>query len=172
MTALDVVLAAFLCASVYTDLRWRKVPNALIAAAALLGTALRAAAGGLPGLADGAAGLLAGVLLLLIPFAVRGVGAGDVKVLAVVGLLKGAHFAAWTFLTGAVAGGVMAAVTLLARRQLGNSCRRIAHHFWVAWAVRGLSLALAPPGGGEDLPAVPYTLAILCGAAFTFFCGL
>ena len=171
MTALDAVLAAFLCASVYTDLRWRKVPNAVVLAAVLLGALLRAVYGGMAGLAEGAAGLLAGLLLLVIPFAAGGIGAGDVKVLAVVGLYEGARFAAWTFAAGAVAGGALAAASLLARGRLGASVRRIASHLWVAWAARRLSLALVPPGGGEGLPAVPYTLAIVCGAAFTFFFG-
>ncbi|SHI69226.1 A24 family peptidase [Desulfofundulus thermosubterraneus] len=168
MSILDAVLAAFLCCSVYTDLRWRRIPNALVAAFMGAGFILRLAGGGPAGLLEGCLGLVIGALLLLIPFWAGGVGAGDVKMLAMIGLYKGAHFATWTFLAGALAGGVLAALFLLGRRHLVSSLRCVGRHLWLAWALGKLSLALVPPPGGEDLPAVPYALAIFCGATVVF----
>ena len=101
-------LGGLLLGAACTDLAWRKIPNWLIAIG--LGAFL-AVAGGLLYLRDAA--LLAGCLragalafaLHLVPYACKSMGAGDVKLALVVGLLMG--WEAWlgyleTFCTLAV----------------------------------------------------------------------
>ena len=96
------------------DVRTRKIPNWLTFPAILLGLALNVASAGAAGLWAAVLGTAAGIALLLAPFAMGGMGAGDVKILAAVGALNGATFAFRTFVYGTVAGGVMAVLVITA----------------------------------------------------------
>ncbi|MBC7253094.1 MAG: prepilin peptidase [Actinobacteria bacterium] len=99
----------------YHDLRWRKVPNRLILAGLICGTAA-AALGGFPDLLRGMEGILLGTALLLPFFLLGGVGGGDVKSLAVIGLFTGPSLLLTSFFWGACAGGGLALLSLAVRR--------------------------------------------------------
>ncbi len=144
-------LVAVLALGAYWDLRWRKIPNWLTLGAAVAGLGLRTAAAGLPGAWESLAGWLLGCLLLFLPFALRGMGAGDVKLLAATGALGGPAFVFWTFIYGALCGGVMALAALARRGGVADLCRRAAAalRFATVYVVR---LGALPPGA-TDLPA-------------------
>ncbi|MDI6874744.1 prepilin peptidase [Candidatus Solincola sp.] len=99
----------------YFDFRWRKVPNRLILAGLICGAAA-AAWGGRSDLLRGGAGFLLGTALLLPFFLLGGVGGGDVKSLAIIGLFTGPSLLLTSFFWGACAGGGIALLSLLARR--------------------------------------------------------
>jgi prepilin peptidase CpaA len=111
-----IFLWAFAAAVAYSDLRYRRVSNRFILAAMAAALAL-AACGGWDTLRCGFAGLFLGFLLLLPAFILRMVGGGDVKSLAVIGLIAGPGLLWTSFLCGAAAGG-LAAVALIAARRL------------------------------------------------------
>jgi len=113
-TAKLILLCLFAASAAYVDLRHRRVPNQLIVIAAA-GGGILAVCGGLCCLRSAACGLLLGFSLLLPAFILRMVGGGDVKSLAVLGLLTGPGLLWVSFLRGAAAGG-LAAVVLLAVR--------------------------------------------------------
>ena len=101
--------------AVVTDLRSRRIPNWLTGGALALGLLggfwLGGPSGGLSALGGAALGLL-----ILLPFyAVRGMGAGDVKLLAAVGALLGYQTLLPIAFYGAMAGGVLSLV-IMARR--------------------------------------------------------
>lgn len=98
------------------DLARRRMPNWLTFGLMGLGLGMGFIAGGSAGLAVSLQGLLLGGALLFIPFLLGGMGAGDVKLLAAIGALKGPFFVLWAFLYGALAGGVLAVGALLAGR--------------------------------------------------------
>ncbi|WP_123043083.1 A24 family peptidase [Cohnella candidum] len=98
--------AAAIC--VATDLKNRKIYNAVIfpsLAAALL---IHACQRGWSGLAEGLLGFLVGLGILLIPYLMGGMGAGDVKMLALVGMLKGMAFVLESAVYMALIGAVIA----------------------------------------------------------------
>lgn len=99
----------------YFDFRWRKVPNPLILAGTVCGVAA-AAWGGTSDLLRGTYGFLLGAALLLPFFLLGGVGGGDVKSLAVIGLFTGPSLLLASFFWGACAGGGLAVLHLLAGR--------------------------------------------------------
>ena len=109
----------------YTDLRWRRLPNWLTLggalAALLLQLALRGPAGGL----DSLLGWGLGVLLLFIPFALRGMGAGDVKLLAAVGASRGPAFVFVAFLLIALLGGLLSLGIMVRSGTLGPTLVRL-----------------------------------------------
>jgi prepilin peptidase CpaA len=103
-----LLLIATLCTATITDLMSHRIPNALLAPAAIAGMVFGGIAGGLSGLFAGLAGLLIGLAMLMPLYLTGGTSAGDVKLLAVAGVYlgpTGALFAGlFTFIAGAVFG--------------------------------------------------------------------
>lgn len=109
-----IFLWLFAAAAAYWDLRYRMIPNRLILLALAGGLAVNAGLGW-HALCGGMVGFCAGLMILLPAFMLRMVGGGDVKSLAVIGLLTGPRLLWWSFLTGAAAGGALAFMVLAAR---------------------------------------------------------
>lgn len=102
-----VVIAAF------TDLREQRVPNWLTGPGLLCAFALHGIYSGLAGLGFAVMGAAAGFGLLIAFYAVGGMGAGDVKLMAVVGGFLGVYAVFWVFLVTGVVGGFYAVLLLL-----------------------------------------------------------
>jgi prepilin peptidase CpaA len=118
--AREMALVLVLIGALYGDLRHGRIPNALTIPAAFLGLIL---AFGLHGLTSVEGGLFEHLLGLIVPVGIFGIpymmgwfGAGDVKLLAAIGALKGLSFALTAMLFTGIAGGLLALVCLLARR--------------------------------------------------------
>lgn len=105
-------LLLFLPLMGYYDYRYRRIPNQLTVGLALFGLIINLLQGNI--LAS-IYGLLLGGLLLIIPFALRGIGAGDVKLLAAVGAVLGPQLVLVVFLYGAIVGGGFALLHLYYR---------------------------------------------------------
>jgi len=184
--AAAVALLGVLGLAMVSDLRHRRIPNGLV----LSGLALAAgwhllAARGVwafdpvaPG-STGLGGALAGALILLLGFmplyAVRALGAGDVKLMAVVGGFFGASAAAWTQLIGVsltvlACGGVLALLRIAAARNarlVSGNLRRIMAGF----AQRGSPVpAAAFDVRSQTADRMPYALAI--GAGTMLYLGV
>lgn len=95
----------------YIDWRDHRVPNWLTASIAVAGLAAQAFYG--QGLLHGFWGLLVGFGVLIVPWAMHGMGAGDVKLMAAIGAWFGPWMTLISFATGAVLGGVIAVVMIL-----------------------------------------------------------
>lgn len=147
---------AILAAATVTDLRARRIPNGLTLGGAAVGLIASSAAYGLDGTLASAAGWLVGFGLLLPLFLARGLGAGDVKLIAALGALKGPEFVFFTCLWSAVAGGLFALVGLLRSRRLKLA---LAHVYYCR--------VLPRPGDDSLISAgrLPYAPAIAVGAA-------
>jgi len=116
-----IVLAALLAGgglAAAIDLRTRRVPNVLTGCLALTGCAL--AVTGASGVTVGASllGLGLGLALMLPAHVFGATGAGDVKLFAAVGAVVGVDRVIHAFLYALVAGGVLAIVVAVARRNL------------------------------------------------------
>ncbi len=109
MTVLVIVLAA----AVVTDLRSHRIPNILLAPALSLAVLLHTMHGGVDGLIVASGGLALGLVMFLPLYLVGGMGAGDVKLLGVVGSLLGPWGAviggAATMIIGAIFGVIVIA---------------------------------------------------------------
>jgi len=148
---------ALMAASVW-DIRSRRIPNALVLPFALLGMAYSAImmspAVGLP---RALLGLALGFGLWIPFYALRMLGAGDVKLFAAASCwlaypqILGAAFAS------ALAGGVLSLIGLVMAHGLGLTTFRIAH---LARHPRMLATPLPVPAGRKTLP---YGLAMTVG---------
>jgi prepilin peptidase CpaA len=120
-TVEDAVLVAFVAAVVFTDWRWRRIPNVFTYPVMALGLVLGAFEG-LPGnlfaggLVDHVGGLVVGFLLAYPFYAAGGLKAGDGKYLMAVGALRGVGFLLYAAVYGAIIGGVIALGVIAVRR--------------------------------------------------------
>ena len=141
----DVILVAFVVAVVYTDWRYRRIPNAFtypVMAAGLVLGALEGVPGELmaKGLFDHVAGLVVGFLVAYPFYAGGGLKAGDGKFLMAVGAVKGTLFLFQAAVWGALIGGVIAIGFIVARRvaaQRAGSGETIGGllHTWIPYGV-------------------------------------
>ncbi len=115
---LQVALAVVvLLASVY-DSRFRRIPNWVSLCGLILGLGLNTFYAGAGGL--GSAALGAGfALLIYVPlYCLRGMGAGDVKLMAAVGALAGPRDWLAIFCITALAGGLISLIMVIYKRRL------------------------------------------------------
>ena len=111
---LAAVALATLVASA-TDLWKFKVHNILTIPTLVLGVAVSSLLGGWAGLVSSLLGAGLGFGLLVLFFAVGGVGAGDVKLLAAVGAWLGPYLTYQVFVASALFGGAYALVLVFSR---------------------------------------------------------
>jgi Flp pilus assembly protein protease CpaA len=105
------------------DLRSRRIPNAITFGSAILGFLVNLALRHGPGAGLSAEGWLAGIGILLLPFIARGVGGGDVKLLAAVGAWTGPGYVIQCLFWAALAGCAVALGMLVVRGQLIGTLR-------------------------------------------------
>jgi prepilin peptidase CpaA len=151
-----------------TDLRSRRIPNVLTFGAAAGAFGFHLADAGLTGLGWSAVGWITGLALFLPFFLLRGIGGGDVKLLAAIGAWVGAGAVVWLAIYAALAGGVMALVVALSAGYLGQAFRNV-WSLLMFWRVAGLrphpGLTLDSPGA----PRLPYAVPIAAGLVVTLW---
>jgi prepilin peptidase CpaA len=112
---------AFVIAVIYTDWRYRRIPNAFTYPVMVIGLVLgafEATPGGVfgQGLFDHVAGLVVGFLVAYPFYAMGGLKAGDGKYLMAVGAIRGVGLLLTGAIYGALLGGVIALGFIAARR--------------------------------------------------------
>jgi prepilin peptidase CpaA len=152
-------VASFACAF---DLRTRRIPNWLTFGAAAAALVFHFVTGGASGVAQGFGGWATGVVLLIVPYALRGLGAGDVKLVGALGAWLGPGDTFWLAMYTGIAGAVMALIVAARHGYL----RRAVSNMWLMlthWRVNGLrplpELTLATGHG----PRLAYAAPILVG---------
>ena len=101
----------------WIDYSARKVPNWLNAALAAGGIIAQTAYFGTSGLWASLLGMAVGLGVLIVPWAMHGMGAGDVKLMAAIGAWFGPWMCFLAFAIGAVVGGVISVVIITAARK-------------------------------------------------------
>ena len=109
----------------WIDYSQRRVPNWLNLALILTGFAVQGMFFGLSGLSMGFWGMLTGFSLLIVPWLMRGMGAGDVKLMAAIGVWLGAGLTFYSFCLGVMIGGVMAVAMILSSGRLKAACNNM-----------------------------------------------
>ena len=112
-----ILLAGLVLAAGFTDLKTRRIPNWLTVSGVLSGLAVNAFLYGFNGLGRSAAGLFLAFGIYIILYALRAMGAGDVKLMAGVGAIVGAGDWFGIFLITAVIGGISALALILWRKR-------------------------------------------------------
>ncbi|MCP8616130.1 A24 family peptidase [Salirhabdus salicampi] len=122
---INIILITVLCISFITDIRYRKIFNNVTYPTILISLVYYGFHTGTSGVLFSVLGLLTGLLLFMFPFLLGGIGAGDVKLLGVIGALKGTHFVFFAFLYTCIVGGIIALFLLVYQRRLKCLTKRI-----------------------------------------------
>ena len=113
-------------------------------------------------------GLLVGLLVFFPLFALGAMGAGDVKLMAVVGAWIGAKAIIYVALYGSIAGGVLAVIVALRRNYLKQALSNV-RMLLTYWWVEGVKPFPALTLESTDSLRLPYALAIAAGLAVTLW---
>jgi prepilin peptidase CpaA len=144
----DAILVVFVAAVVYTDWRYRRIPNAFtypVMVAGLLLGALEAVPGEVftRGLLDHVAGLVVGFLIAYPFYAMGGLKAGDGKYLMAVGAMRGLGLLLTGAVYGALLGGVIALAFMVVRRlRPANGTSASMGGIMKTWIPYGVALGL------------------------------
>jgi prepilin peptidase CpaA len=150
------------------DLRTRRIPNALTFGAAAAGVAFQIAVGGWAGFGHSVTGWVVGLALFIVPFALGGLGGGDVKLLAALGAWLGPVETFWVFLYTGVAGGILALIVAIYRGYLRQALANI----WLLlshWKVVGVKPLTEVTLEGSRGPRLAYAVPILAGTVLALW---
>lgn len=163
---LSVLVVAVACVS---DLRFRRIPNVLTLGAAGAAVTFHVASPAGLGLLFALSGWGLGLLVFLPLFALRGIGGGDVKLLAALGAWLGPSMVLWVAAFAAIAGGVFALVVSAMHGYTGQAFSNV----WGLlsyWRVMGVQ---THPGLSLDAkttaPRLPYALPMAAGLGMTLW---
>jgi prepilin peptidase CpaA len=164
MEWIDMLLLFILAVCLVTDIKERKIYNKVTFPG--LGIALfwHSAAGGWHGFWFSFLGFLVGFSILLVPYLLGGMGAGDVKLMAVIGAMKGAAFALATAVYMGLLGGVLALGFLLWRKGIWSDVKYA--FYWMGSLQCGLKLPVCI-NKQHFKKTYPYGVAIVGGALLT-----
>lgn len=168
MSATHVAAAALVLFACIPDLRTRRIPNALTLGAAVVALAFHAATAGFSGLAMSAGGWLLGAALFFPFFALRGMGAGDVKLLAAVGAWLGPAQVIWVALITSVAGGVLGLFVALFYGYLRKALDNL-FSLLMQWRVSGIRPVEKMTLSGHRGPRLAYAVPIAVGTLVTLW---
>ena len=151
-----------------TDVRHRRIPNVLTFGAAAVALLFHTVVSGLPGLMGAALGWVVGVALFLPFFLLRGMGGGDVKLLAALGAWLGPGDAFYLAIYASIAGGVLAILVSLARGYLTTAMRNIGSllSYWSVVGPRPMAALTLDKG---NAPRLAFAVPMLVGTMVTLW---
>lgn len=115
---LQILLLALVLAAAAYDLKIRKIPNWLSLSGVVLGVGLNTLRSGVAGLQFALLGSALALLIYFPLFLLRGMGAGDVKLMAAVGALAGPRCWLLIFLATALLGGLASLVLVVHKKRV------------------------------------------------------
>ncbi len=159
-----LAVAAFVLLVAERDMRHRRIPNALTFPAFGLALVYAAASSGLEGLLLALAGAAAVLVVLFAPFAMRVLGAGDVKAMLVIGAVVGPTLILEVLFWITLAAGAMGIAMLVLRGGALELLRRWKHIAMLSLLSRRPRY-IAPDSGDVAAAGLPFGVAIGFGLA-------
>jgi Flp pilus assembly protein protease CpaA len=146
-----VTLFGAMACVVYYDGRWRRIPNFITLPLMVIGILAQIFMRGWPGFYLSLLGILAGAGLLLPVYLLRGLGGGDIKLMAAIGACVGLRLIGAVLFLTALSGGVLALLWIILQRS---------HLQWHP----------LPPMAQQPLTAtLPYGWAIVSGTVLAIY---
>jgi prepilin peptidase CpaA len=169
--AFNIFVILFAGSAIVFDVFQRRIPNWLVLAGVVVGFTVSASQEA-PRLYESVLGFVLGIGILIVPFALGWLGAGDVKLLGAMGALLGIKLLPRIFFYTALCGLLLAILSIVLKRLKINM-----KVFPAIWGDLKLALAsggkVLPPGVTERViagsHAVPYGVAIALGALVALY---
>jgi len=158
-----ILLAMILFMAAMNDIRSKRIPNWLTYPGMVLGLGYHTSMNGMEGLLFGLGGFFVGILLVIVFFLAGGMGAGDVKLLGVVGAFLGAAGVFTAFLCTALIGGVYALAIMIFNGRFKEYMLRYLLMLKTVFVTH--KFIYIPPKDSEALPTLCYGAVIALGAS-------
>lgn len=155
-------LSLLLILALISDIRLYKIKNKIILPFVIAGIITNFVGYGSYGLKDSLIGVVIPVLLLIILYVARMLGAGDIKLFGGIGAIMGSQFVIFAMAYSFLAGGVIAMILILVRK---NARKRLSHLFKYLKACI-MSFTLLPYSDFKeknDGSKFHFAIAIVCG---------
>lgn len=165
---LYLALITVLLISLITDLQQRKILNVVTIPSMVFGLLFHTIMHGFDGFLYSGAGLLVGFGLLLLPYLLGGMGAGDVKLMAAIGALMGTTFVLYSFLFTAIIGGLISLFLIVYYKGFKNSIKSL---YYGLPFLKGNLGSLVLEKSKKDRITFPYGVAIILGTLCAFVWG-
>jgi prepilin peptidase CpaA len=161
---LDLALVAVITGAGAYDLAVRRIPNRLLLAGIIAAALLHLASPNpLSLLSTGLAGLATGLVLFLPLYLLRGMAAGDVKLMATVGACTGPLLACKIAVASCIIGGLMSLLLIVAKGKCGEAFANL-RALLRPLLMRAVGVPLAiEPMRHASVGNIPYGLAIASG---------
>lgn len=156
-----MVLLMLLVSAVVSDMRSHRIPNKLILAGLVLALFVQFHSAGITGLGNSALGFLLGFVIFMPLYALGGMAAGDVKLMAMAGSFFTPNQALWMAFFSLVAGGLCGVLIILVRGQLWMTLSR----YWLMVMARA---HIEPAENEVAGKPFPYSIAVLMGSLMGF----
>jgi prepilin peptidase CpaA len=150
------------------DLATRRIPNLLTFGAALAAFVVHGYVTGWSGLGTSLAGWAVGFAFFFPFFALGGMGAGDVKLLAAVGAWLGPAATVWVALYSGIAGGVMGLGVAVFSGYLKQAYTNL-FGLLMYWRVGGIRPAPELMLSSQKGPRLAYAVPVLAGLMVTLW---
>lgn len=154
--------AILLALSTYTDLTKHRIPNVISLGGLVGALTLQAALSGWDGFINGLAGFAVGFGLFLPFYILRGMGAGDVKLMGAIGACLGPTLTLVAVGCSFVVGGVMAFAVVISKRGGRMLLQRYLQMLKTFFYTHRL-IYLAPTAGDAGAARFPFAAAISAG---------
>jgi len=161
---LNLFLIIVLLIALAIDMRIFKIPNMLTYPAMAAALIFHAVLNGMSGFLFSMLGLIAGLGILLGPFLLGFMGAGDVKLIGAVGAALGVRGVVNACIFTALAGGILAIVLLLVHNR---NFKFVSSYAAALSASIGERRVIGVPSSAGKKPKVYYGLAIAVGTLYT-----
>lgn len=166
---LDIAMICILIICLVTDIQNRKIYNYVLLPGFIASLMFHTFENGLAGFGHTLIGAVVGISILFIPFALGGMGAGDVKLLGIIGAWKGSMFVLYASLYMAIIGGIMALLIILL--QSGWKHRLKGYAYFFALLKHGKFFKEFLPTQASKL-TYPYGVAIVMGTFYLLVFGI
>lgn len=165
-----IALLILLGVAFVQDAMQSKIANALTLTGMLAGLVLSVATGdGSWGarLFHSVTGLLSGLTVMLVLYAIGAVGAGDVKLFGAIGAIAGVQFVLYGMMNAVLCAGIVGIVVLVWKREFRYRIRRVAAVLFGIWIWRDLR-PIETLKSAEPLK-FPFMYAVLPAMALTWW---
>jgi len=171
-----LVLTPLILWASWIDYSQRRVPNWLNALIAACGFMVQTFFFGVSGAQSAALGMAVGLGVLIVPWLMHGMGAGDVKLMAAIGTWLGPWWTLMGFCVGAVVGGIIAVVMIVRAGKMWMACANLAT---IACKLQSRQRIFSEFGSarsfGSTSALLPYGVPLTIGTLIVWFgqdCGL
>ncbi|WP_299979371.1 prepilin peptidase [Desulfobacula sp.] len=161
----EIYLSVILLSAGIIDYKKQKIPNYLTFPTVITALIYHFFLNGMSGVWFSLGGTFTGIALLIIPYAMGGMGAGDVKLLGAIGSFVGYISVVYVFLFTALFGGIYAVLVLVwHEKSLKNFLKKACHTVLSVVLTKGYKMESVESDNKSNIkPRLCYGIAIALG---------